>query len=1026
MSPSTREYWRSLEELADSPEFAAVIEREVPRFRDMLDRLDRRRFLTLMAAAMTLGGLSGCGPEPNPRQRLPYVEAPLGVVPGRPRYFATALTRDGYAEGVMLAHEMARPIKVEGNPDHPASLGAASAIMQASILTMYDPRRAETVVGHGQIETWEGFVAALYRRREPLLNNGGEGLRLLTGTITSPILGAQIAALQKDFPAMRWHQWEPLHRDNEVAAAQLAYGRPLDRVFDVGKADLIFGIDSDLISAAPGWLAYANQFAARRRATEVGARMSRVYAIESTPTLLGAKADHRRPMRPAEIEMAVRYLAGAVGVGPAQWTEIRSPHAAWLKAAAADLQANKGRVLVHAGREQPVATHVLVDLINAALDAPGQTVKLIEPVAVSPILQRDSLVELVRDMHADKVDTLLMLGTNPIYSAPADVPFAAGLSLVPFSAALSLYADESALAATWRVPATHEYESWGDACAFDGTVTIQQPQTRPLYGGHSPLEVLAVLQGNTAPDDFTLVRDFWRRRHQPNSGPQSADQHGNPDQQTGQPEGERRNPQGNNTASPESQNADQAAAKEAAKEAAEFEAFWHEALRRGTVENTAAPVVSASPHAGLAAGLPMPAEPVGIDLLFRPDEGLWDGRYADNPWLLEMARPFTRLTWDNAALVAPATAAKLGVATSDVVEIATKYGRTRAPVFVLPGQAPDCVTIWLGWGRRAGALGVGLGFDAYPLRGAADPWRTAATAIVKTGDRVPLATTQGHDTVAGRDSLIREFSLADFLEHPDATKQNSKDISLYPDYAYPDRAWAMSIDLNSCIGCQACTIACQAENNVPTVGKEFVLQERIMHWLRVDRYYAGSPDDPAVAFEPMPCMHCEKAPCEVVCPVHATVHDHEGLNLMVYNRCIGTRFCSNNCPYKVRRFNFYAFAYENDFARPEESWNPEVTVRGRGVMEKCTYCIQRIRVKQIEADSQGRKLLDGEVKTACQETCPTQAIIFGDRNDPHSEVVRRKATPLDYSLLDDLNTRPRTTYTALVRNLNPAIEDEKS
>ncbi|HEX5454868.1 MAG TPA: TAT-variant-translocated molybdopterin oxidoreductase [Stellaceae bacterium] len=1008
MTNPARDYWRSLEELADSPDFAAVVEREVPRFRDVLDKFDRRQFLTLMAASMALAGLSGCGPEPNPQQRLPYVEAPPGVVPGRQRYYATAHTRDGYAEGVLLAHEMARPIKVEGNPDHPASLGAAGAITQASILSLYNPRRAQTVVGPGQISSWEGFVAALYRRREQLLKKRGEGLRLLTGTITSPSLGAQIAALQTAFPAMRWHQWEPLHRDNELAADQMAYGRPVARVFDLAAADVIFAVDSDLISAAPGWLAYARQFAARRRPDETGGKMSRVYAIESTPTLIGAKADHRLPMRPVEVAASVRFLAGAVGAGPSQWTEIQSPHRDWLKEAAADLTANKGHALVHAGREQSIEIHLLVELINAALGAHGNTVRLIEPPVVSPTLHLQSLSELVGDMQAGKVDTLLILDTNPAYSAPADIPFAAALKRVPFSVSLSLFADESALLATWQVPAKHEYEAWGDARAFDGTATIQQPQVRPLYGGHAPSEVLAVLQGNTQPDDLTLVRQFWQRQQ----GAGSAAE-GNPQSLAGDAGGGQTGPQSSGSSQPA------LAAAEA------FEAFWHEALRRGVVANTAAPPLTLTPKAGLAEGLrPLPlGGEAAIDLLFRPDEGLWDGRHAENPWLLELARTFTRLTWDNAALIAPATAKKHGVKTGDVVAIATRYGATKAPVFVLPGQAPDTATLWLGWGRQAGALAEGVGFDAYRLRGAAEPWLARATRFEKTGETYRLATTQGHDRVAGRD-LIREFTLDRFNNDPEYVKQKSKDVSLYPGYIYPDRAWAMAIDLNSCIGCQACTIACQAENNVPTVGKDMVHFGRIMHWLRIDRYYSGSPDDPDVAFEPMPCMHCENAPCEVVCPVHATVHDHEGLNLMVYNRCVGTRFCSNNCPYKVRRFNFYDFAAATE--RPPESWNPDVSVRGRGVMEKCTYCIQRIKVKEIEAERDGRKLRDGEVVTACQQSCPTQAIVFGDRNDSHSHVARRKATPLDYVLLDDLNTRPRTSYAAIVHNPNPAIGKEQS
>jgi len=974
MSEPARTYWRSLEELAETPEFAAVVEQHAPRFRDIVNAFDRRRFLQLMAASLALGGLSACGPEANPRQLLPYVEEPGNIVPGRNRFYASAVTLDGYATGVLVAHQMARPIKVEGNPDHPASLGASSAIMQASILQLYDPRRAQTIVGNGQIATWEAFVSTLHARRGALLERKGEGLCVLTGAISSPSLTAQLTKLQQQFPQMRWHQWEPLHRDNELAAANMSFGRPVDRIFDLNKADRIFGIESDLISATPGWLAYARQFAAARRPTETGGAMSRVYAIESTPTLLGAKADHRLPLRPDELVNALRYVAGSLGAGPQEWAQQNNGRAAWLKALAADLAGHKGRALVHAGREQPAEIHVLADAINGTLGAFGSTVRLTAPILANAGAMRQSMDELMQDMAAGKVDTLLMLGVNPIYDAPADLDFAAALRRVPFSVALGLYDDETAYASTWRIPATHEYEAWGDARAFDGTVTIQQPQVRPLYDGHSAHQIVALLLGDFVSDDHKRVRDYWQSRaQQENRG--------------------------------------------------DFESFWHEALRVGVVPNTAEPSLSLTPKTAAVSQPTAPEQQNGLVALFRPDEGTWDGRYADNPWLLEMARAFTRLTWDNAALIAPATAQRLGLKTHDVVEIDIEQTKLKAPVYMLPGQALDCITLPLGWGRAAGGLGVGAGFDAYRCRRAADPWLAAVTSINKTGEVYRLATTQNQDRVLGRD-LVREASLEQFNADPHAVVKKGKAESLYPPFDYSGRAWAMAIDLNSCIGCQACAIACQAENNVPIVGKDQVLDQRIMHWLRIDRYYSGSADAPDVAFEPMPCMHCENAPCEVVCPVHATVTDHEGLNLMVYNRCVGTRFCSNNCPYKVRRFNFYAYAAANE--RPAESWNPEVSVRGRGVMEKCSYCIQRIRTVQIAANRDGRPIHDGEIVTACQQSCPTQAIVFGDRNDRDSAVAKRKAAPTDYVLLDDLNTRPRTSYAALIRNSNPAIKAGQS
>jgi molybdopterin-containing oxidoreductase family iron-sulfur binding subunit len=972
MTQSARSYWRSLEQLAEAPEFVAVVEREAPRFRDIVNSFDRRRFLQLMAASMALGGLSGCGPETNQRQLLPYVQEPENIVPGKNRYYTGATIQDGYATGVLVAHQMARPIKVEGNPDHPASLGAASAIMQASILELYDPRRAQTLFGNGHISPWESFVSALYERRSALIAKKGQGLCILTGAITSPSLATQMTKLQQQLPGMRWHQWQPLHRDNEFNSATRSFGQPADRIFDLTKADRILGVESDLISATPGFLAYARQFAARRRPAETGGTMSRVYAIESTPTLLGAKADHRLAMRPDEIIQSLRYLAGLVGAGPQEWSQADNRHADWLKAAADDLKQNKGKALLHAGREQPVEAHLLCDSINGVLGAHGSTVKLIAPVDAMPGSKLQSISELAANMASGKVDTLIILGANPVYSAPADLDFAARLRQVPFSASLALYDDETAIACKWRIPAVHDFEAWGDARAFDGTISIQQPQARPLYGGHGAQEILAILLGDVSPDPYSLLRDFWRERVQQ-------------------------------------------------EKRGDFETFWHAALQAGVVSGTAASALSLKPTADVAAEVhaAAPAGRSGLQALFRPDDGNWDGRYANNPWLLEMPRPFTRLTWDNAALVAPSTAKRLGLKTDDVVEISLQKTKLKAPVYVLPGQVPDCITLPLGWGRTVDGLGAGVGFNAYTARRSDAAWVAEIASLTKTGETYRLATTQNQDQVLGRD-LIREGDLSQFNSDPGKIVPKKKAESLYQAFKYPDRAWAMAIDLDSCIGCQACVVACQAENNVPIVGKDQVLAGRAMHWLRIDRYYSGSADAPDTAFEPMPCMHCEQAPCEVVCPVHATVHDHEGLNLMVYNRCVGTRFCSNNCPYKVRRFNFYGYANQND--RPPESWNPEVTVRDCGVMEKCTYCIQRIRTTQIDAAREDRGIADGEVRTACQQSCPTQAIVFGDRNDQDSAVAKRKASPIDYVLLDELNTRPRTSYSAVIRNLNPAIK----
>jgi len=963
-------YWRSLEELAQTPAFLEFLKSEFPPFAALgAASFDRRRFLQLMAASMALGGLAGCGKEVDQRKLSPYVEQPAGIIPGRARYYATATNFDSFGEGVMLKHEMGRPLKVEGNPDHPASLGATSAIGQATILGLYDPYRAQNATRDGQIESGDRLRTMLVERGTALAAQHGGAFRLLTGTVTSPLLRQQIDALQARFPAMQWHQWEPLHRDAVRAGARLAFGRDIDPIYDFMPADIVLGIESDALTSAPGHLRYARDFATRRRPDEAKASMSRVYAIESTPTLLGAKADHRLIMKPDDIDAALRFLAGALRAGPADWAQQTPPQADLLGALVADLQAHRGRVLLHPGPEQPATIHALCHGINHALGAFGATVRAIAPVEATPRSQANSLAALIADMESGKVDTLLILGVNLVYDAPADLDVAAALKKVPHAIYCGEYADETAALCTWHIPAAHEYESWGDIRAYDGTVTIQQPQVRPLYGGYTRHEILALLLGTPKPNDYALLRDRWR-------------------QESG---------------------------------ASDFEGFWTGALRAGIVPNSAAAPLAVSLRNDFAAALPPRAVATSaLAVLFRPDIGLWDGRYASNGWLQEMARPFTRLTWDNAAEISPRTAEHLNLAEGDVVKLSVD-GRTLAvPVWILPGQAEDCITLRLGYGRReAGPVGTGIGVNAYALRSAREPWRAAEVRLEKASERHAFASEQHEWLMQGQD-LVRETLLADFLRDPEALHHEEKSDSLYPAYAYDGTAWAMSISLNACIGCQACVTACQAENNIPVVGKEEVARGRIMHWLRIDRYYKGDIDAPDVRFQPVPCMHCENAPCEVVCPVQATVHDSEGANVMVYNRCVGTRFCSNNCPYKVRRFNFLAYADADP--RPRESWNPQVTVRDRGVMEKCTYCVQRTRAAIIEADKQDRGIVDGEVQTACQQACPTQAIVFGDKNDKQSAVARRKASVLNYPILDELNTRPRTTYELLVRNPNPDIK----
>jgi Fe-S-cluster-containing dehydrogenase component len=979
-------YWQTLEQIASSEVFLEQARRLATAG---LQSPDRRRFMQLAAASMALMGLAACGPEVMPRDREPYVQQPPHIIPGgRPNFYATATTLQGYGTGVLIEHRMGRPLKVEGNPDHPASLGATSAIGQATLLGLYDPFRGQSITRHGHIATWEGLATAMLDQRSRLSSRQGAGLALLTGTVTSPTLVAQINRLQESFPALSWYQWEAVNRDQFRAGTRQAFGRELDWVPDFAAADLIVAVESDFLESAPGHLRFARQFASRRRAAEVHSRMSRLYALESTPTLAGAKADHRLRLTPAEIEFALRRVVANLGVGPREWLVDLGARTRSVDALSEELRKHRGRALVHAGTAQSANVHALVAAINASVAAIGQTLTAIEPVAAQTTNQTQSFTQLAEAIGRGEIDTLLVLGApNPVFTGPADLEFEGLLRRVPFSLYLGEYADETAAAVEWHIPQAHEYESWSDVRAFDGTATIQQPQAYLNSARHSVHEVLALLSGETTPQGMALVKEHWRSRVMERAS-------------------------------------------------GDFETFWVGALRAGVVPDTAAASVPVSLRPDWArennsgattigsapTALPPPADPnTTLVALFRPDMMLWDGRFAENGWLQELPRPFTRLTWDNAAFVSPATAERLGLATGEIVEISRGNRKLRVPIWVLPGQADGCLTLTLGFGRRAtGPVGAGVGFDVYPLRTREALCTAPGILLRKVHASHTFAPIQHEIRTWGRD-VIHEGTLAQFLQNPRFLHSPEQPESLYPPFQYVGIAWGMSINLNACIGCQACVAACQAENNSPVVGKTEVLRGREMHWLRVDRYYEGPLDEPRVVFQPVPCMHCENAPCEVVCPVHATVHDSQGLNVMVYNRCVGTRFCSNNCPYKVRRFNFFDFSAAQ--LRPPESWNPDVTVRGRGVMEKCSYCIQRTREAMIQADRDHRPLQDGEVRTACQQVCPAEAIVFGDQNDPHSSVSRRKASPLDYKMLADLNTRPRTTYEALIRNLNPDITD---
>ncbi|MCC6661239.1 MAG: 4Fe-4S dicluster domain-containing protein [Phycisphaerales bacterium] len=969
--PSGTPLWRAPgEQAADDGRAARSGDEFVASMMDGLDAVDRRDFLRVMAASLAMASLAGCE-RPPAVPIVPYAHAEPGVTPGRPQFFATAITRAGYARGVLVESHTGRPTKIEGNPDHPSSLGATDIFTQAAVLGLYDPDRSQVVREGGRISTWERFEEALRARLALLRPRAGRGLRLLTGAVTSPTLTAQIQSILRELPEAQWHLHEPVGAANARAGARLAAGRPLDPVYRFDNARVVVALDSDFLFDLPGSVRYTRDFAAGRTTGPV----SRLYVAEPGPTITGARADHRLPVRRSGIAALALSIARALGVtaGDGPRATDSGPEARWAADAAADLSAARGASVLIAGEAQPPEVHALVMAVNAALGNLGRTVVTIEPVEGSATAL--PLEDLAADMAAGAVTDLLVIGANPVYDAPRTLDLAARLGQVGFTAHLGLYHDETARRCAWHLAAAHDLESWSDARAHDGTAGIIQPLIAPLYQGRTPHEVLAMLQDSAAgATGYEIVREHWRQ----------------------------------------------------GQAAGDFERWWWTALRAGVIPGTQSPeaATTISPAAieqAAAALTPGAAAAPGLELFMSPDPTVWDGRFANNAWLQELPKPITRVTWDNPALVSPRTAERIGLKTGDVVSVSARGQEIEAAVLVNPGQADDCIGLTIGYGRTAcGRTGDGTGFDVYPLRAPGSLWCAVNAGVRRTGRTSALALTQRHHAMEGRD-LVRTVTPPP-VDRPQPAGSGPEDravhLSLYPAVKREGQQWGMSIDLAACTGCQACVIACQAENNIPVVGKEQVRREREMHWIRVDRYYSGSLADPAILRQPVPCMQCENAPCELVCPVGATQHSADGLNDMVYNRCIGTRYCSNNCPYKVRRFNFLQYT-DNTTESLRLQRNPEVTVRARGVMEKCTYCVQRIRAADIHARRENRTIRDGEVVTACQQACPAGAIIFGDVADPLARVSVAKRDPRDYALLADLNTRPRTTYLADIRNPGP-------
>lgn len=974
-----RRYWRSLEEVAASPAAREWLEGEFPPGGEEAPAgLDRRDFLKLMAASLALAGLNGCT-KPIMKEIVPYVEQPEGLVLGKPLYYATAMPLNGFGAGMLVKSREGRPIKADGNPRHPSSLGGSSVWMQACLLDLYNPDRAQMVTQAGVPSSWGLFLGALNQALTAPRQKHGDGLRILTGTVTSPTLGAQLEELTRRFPEARWHQYEPINQDNPLAGSRGAFGRYLTTHCDFEKAKTVFALDSDFLYTPPERLRHTRQFTNGRRVAARGPEMNRLYALEGTPSLTGAMADHRLALSSTELEAAARYLGRALGL-PSEAATLASGATAFLDEAARDLRTHAGQSVVTVGQFQPPPLHEWAARMNCVLGNVNSTVHYTIPAEVRPALQLESLRQLANDLREGKVELLFILGGNPVYDAPADFDFPGALQKVPHAIHLSLGFNETSAACEWHVPQTHFLETWGDVRSFDGTVTIQQPLIAPLFGGHSEYELLASLQ-ELQPQigGYEILRAHWRKL--------------NPWR--------------------------------------DFETGWRQSVQDGLVDGTSLPAQAVdllparmeAPRVELAS----PSAPVELEALFRPDPNVWDGEFADNPWLQEIPKPLSKLTWDNAVLISPSLAEREQLSNGDLVEVRTGERWLRAAAWILPGQAANTVTLPLGYGRsRSGQVAAGAGFNAYFIRHSGGLWRAPGLTLRKSAGHHEFAATQLHQRLESPErQLYREGTLAQFKRNPKFVKDSldtpARGDTLYnPGQFDYSPQWGMAIDLTTCIGCNACTLACNMENNIPVVGKNQVGLGREMLWIRIDTYFRGSLDHPEFRHQPVPCMHCENAPCEYVCPVGATVHDHEGLNLQVYNRCIGTRYCSNNCPYKVRRFNFLGYTTQTTPLAALRN-NPEVSVRARGVMEKCTYCVQRIAAARIQAGQENRPVREGEVKTACQEACPAQAIVFGMVTDPVSAVAGYKAHDLDFAMLGQLNTRPRTTYLARLRNPNPNL-----
>jgi len=968
-----KEYWRSLDQLADTPGFKDILQREFPEHAsEMTNPVTRRKFLGLMGASIAFAGLASCR---RPVEKIvPYVKQPENIIPGMPKFYATTMPVGRHALGLVVESHEGRPTKIEGNKAHPFSLGKTNIFAQSEILNMYDPDRSQNPVHEGEMASWTNFIDFWKARHDVFLKSAGEGLAIISGEISSPSMHRLYNVFRKNFPKALWSVNESVSYQNQHDGLKTASGAEIYPNYAYDKAKVVLSLDHDFLGTAPDSVKSNMDFANARRVENVKDEMNRLYVLESSFSTTGGMADHRLQLNQGQIEGFARQLAVAFGlVNEAQ----KVVDEKWVAALVKDLKANTGESLIVCGFRQSAAVHALVYALNAQLKNAGTTVTYHE----SPyLLTGTSLAEFSHALDAGTVKTVVTMDANPVYNAPADFHMKEKLAKVDELIVLSSHLDETAKLSKWQIPLAHFLESWGDAGAVDGTLSVTQPLIRPLYKSQSMTSFMYVLVNGAAKKDFDIIKETWKDLLKTAT--------------LGKP--------------------------------------WRRILHDGVWANS--PSTLASPGLNKSAALALINKlpnnvPVlsasNLEVVIHASATMYDGRYANNGWMMECPDPVTKLAWDNAALIGPETAKELGLKSEDMVTLTVNGEEFSTAIFVMPGQAKYVFSLELGYGRDGvGRIANGAGFNVNSMRTSKNMYTAQNVSFRRMPNTYPLANTQDHGSMEGR-PIVREATLEKYHEEPNFAPEMVEHPplkALFDELVYDTgNQWGMAIDLNTCTGCNTCVVACQGENNIPIVGKEQVKNGREMHWIRLDRYFSGDMDAPEMVFQPVACHQCENAPCEQVCPVQATLHDEEGLNVMIYNRCIGTRYCSNNCPYKVRRFNF--FNYTNELPETVKmAQNPDVTVRFRGVMEKCTYCTQRIQRGKIAAKNDARELKDGDIVSACQQACPADAIAFGNILDKNSKVYKWKKQNRDYEMLAELDIRPRTSFLAKLRNPNPEIE----